>query len=144
MRRTFTMLIALALAIGACGSGADDSVTVSGTEVCLAVAAQGDERARYECVDTLDDERVSGNAIVTVTMIDSSATPVAEAGEFSLENDGGSWSGDWSGVIEEDGRRVAEGIMLGSGAYEGLQFRGRWVSMSTADIEVSGTIEPAR
>ncbi|NNE97204.1 MAG: hypothetical protein HKN24_14375 [Acidimicrobiales bacterium] len=143
MRRAFTILFAVGLAIGACGSETVEAVSVSGTEVCTEVDTQGDELSRYRCVETLDDARVSGTAIVTLTMLDESVSPIVDAGEFMLENDGGSWSGEWSGVIEEDGLHTIDGVLLGSGGYDGLQYRARWVFTTTSDGEVTGTIEPS-
>lgn len=141
MLRFITAMFALALAIGACGDDEVEPISVSGTEVCVEIAPEGDELNRYECLETLDDERVSGTSTATVTLVDTSVSPVVDEGGFTLVNDGGSWRGDWSGVIEEDGTHVVEGVMVGSGGYDGLQYRARWVFTTLGDVEVSGTIE---
>jgi hypothetical protein len=102
----------------------------------------GDERNRYECQESFDDERVSGTSRVTVTMFDPSATPTAMAGGISLENEGGIWVGEWTGVIEVDRLHVIRGVMQGFGGYEGLVFRATWEYYDWPAI-ATGTIEPA-
>lgn len=64
-------------------------------------------------------------------------------GGLTIVNDGGSWSGDWSGVIEDDGTHVAEGVLIGSDEYDGRQYRVRYVFTTLSNVEVSGTIESA-
>ncbi len=142
MRRPVTAMFVLGLTIAACGDEAA-SVSVAGRGACIEVAPQGEEWNRYECVETLDDERVSGTSTVIVAEVDDSVSPVAMEGSATVSNDGGSWSGDWSGVIEDDDTHVAEGIMIGSGDYDGLRYRVRWVFTTLSDVEASGTIEPA-
>lgn len=141
MLRSITVFLVLGLAIGACSDDEVEPVSVSGTEECVQVAPEGNELVRYECLETLDDQRVSGTSTVTVTLVDDSVSPVVDEGGFTLGNDGGSWSGDWSGTIEEDGTHVTEGVMAGSGGYDGLQYRARWAFTTLGDVEVSGTIE---
>ena len=140
MLRMITVMSVLALTIVAC-SNEVEPVSVSGTEQCVDVAPAGAELSRYECTETLDDERVSGLSTVVVTALDEQVSPVAVEGGFTLANDGGSWSGDWTGVIEDDGTHVFEGVMAGSGGYDGLQYRARWIATNLRDGEVTGTIE---
>ena len=141
MGRSITVVFVLALTFGACGSEGE-SVAVSGSASCIEIASEGEERNRYECVETIDDQRVSGTSTVIVTEVDSSVSPAAMEGSATVTNDGGSWSGDWSGVIEDDGTHVAEGVLAGSGDYDGLQYRVRWVFATLSDVEASGTVEP--
>jgi hypothetical protein len=142
MRRSITAVFVLALTIGACGDETE-SVSVSGIAPCVEVAPEGEELNRYECVETVDDDRVSGTSTVTVTALDDSVSPIEIEGTETLINDGGSWSGDWSGVIEDDGTHVAEGVLIGSGEYDRQQYRVRYVFTTLSNIEVSGTIESA-
>ncbi len=142
MLRLTAVAFALALPIAAC-SDEVEPVSVSGTESCREVAPAGDELNRYMCLETLDDERVSGTSTVTVTVVDYSVSPVVDEGTFTLVNDGGTWSGDWSGLIEDDGTHLIDGVMVGSGGYDGLVYRARWVFTSQSNIEATGTIESA-
>jgi hypothetical protein len=142
MRWPITALSVLALGIGACGDDTE-SISVSGVAPCVEVAAQNDELNRYECVETLDDERVSGVSTATVDTLDDSVSPIEVEGDLTIVNDRGSWSGDWSGVIEDDGTHVLEGVLIGSGEYDGLRYRVRYVFTTLTDVEVSGTIESA-
>jgi hypothetical protein len=142
MSRSFTVVCVLALLLGGC-AGEAESVAVSGVAPCVEVAPEEDELNRYECVETLDDERVSGISTVTNDAMDDSVSPIVMEGRETLVNDGGSWSGDWSGVIEDNGTHVVDAVLAGSGGYEGLQYRARYVFVTLSDVEVTGTIEPA-
>ena len=143
--RCLTVLIVASLAaalLASCSSEDIESVAVSGTAPCVKIEPVGAESSRYECEESLDDERVSGTSLVGVTKVDFSVTPTDLAGTFWLENDGGSWEGDWTGVIEPDGLHIIEGTMVGSGGYKGLVYRATWEYYDWP-ATVSGTIEPA-
>ena len=135
-------VVACVLLTGAFGcSSAGESVTVSGIEMCTEVAPVGDERNRYECVEDLDDERVSGQSIVTVNEFDAEASPNAMVGTMAIENEDGAWAGDWAGTIDDTGLHVANGVLEGSGAYDGQQFTATWEWVDWP-ATVTGTIEP--
>jgi hypothetical protein len=51
--------------------------------------------------------------------------------------------GEWVGVIENDGLHIIEGVIAGSGDYEGLVYRATWDFYELVDVTVTGTIEPA-
>ena len=119
------------------------AVAVSGTELCTTVAPVGDELDRYECVEDFDDERVSGDAIVTVTELERSVTPWEMTGTIEIENDGGRWVGDWTGSIESGGLHTVDGVLDGSGAYDGLRFTAQWKWVDWPGT-VTGTIEHAQ
>jgi hypothetical protein len=102
----------------------------------------GEESSRYECDEAISDERVSGTSVVGVTKVDRSTTPMDIAGTFWLENVGGAWEGDWTGVIEDDVLHIIDGVMTGSGDYEGLVYRAKWEYYDWP-ATVIGTIEPA-
>jgi hypothetical protein len=120
-----------------------EPVSVSGTAPCTEIAPEGEELNRYECMEALDDDRVSGQSTVTVTSLDQAASPIGMEGTYTLTNDGGTWTGDWSGVIEDDGTHIVEGVMAGSGGYDGLQYVARWVFVDLSNVDASGTIESA-
>lgn len=44
---------------------------------------------------------------------------VAVAGTAAIENEDGAWSGDWTGTIDDTGLHVANGVLEGSGQYDG-------------------------
>ena len=77
------------------------------------------------------------------TIVDYSVSPTAIAGTWRLENDGGVWDGDWTGVIESDGLHSIEGAMAGSRGYDGLVYRATWEYYNDGDITAGGVIEPA-
>lgn len=134
-------LLGLCLLWGVIGcSTGQEPVAVSGTELCTEVDRVGDELNRYECVEDLDDGRVSGDAVVTVAEVDGSSSPTEMTGTLVIENDGGRWAGEWTGIIEGSGLHVVDGVLVGSGDYEGLQFTGRWEFVDWP-ATVTGTIE---
>jgi lysophospholipase L1-like esterase len=118
------------------------AVAVAGTGWAIEVPTVGDESSRYEGEDSMDDERVSGSVVVTVTLVDREVSPPEVTGEFRLENEGGAWEGDWAGVIEDNGLHDIDGVFFGSGDYEGLVYQVRWEYYDLIDITVTGTIEP--
>ena len=141
--RSVVLVWVLALTMSGCGDSQPEPVSVAGYAPCLEVEAVGEEKNRYECDESLDDPRVSGTSVVTVTDVDSEASPVEMRGRFALENGGGAWDGEWVGVIEDDGLHIIEGVIAGSGDYEGLVYRATWGFYELVDVTVTGTIEPA-
>ncbi len=141
--RLLALAWVLALPVSGCGDSEPEPVSVSGPAPCVEVELVGEESSRYESDEMLDDPRVSGPSVVTVTKVDFSATPTETMGAWALENERGAWRGEWTGVIENDGLHTAEGTMVGSGDYEGLVYRVRWEFYDLGDITARGTIEPA-
>jgi hypothetical protein len=140
MRWVTLLVVCLLWGVGC--SGGQEPVAVSGTERCTPASPSGDELERYECIEELDDARVSGEAVVSLHELDPpSVSPRSMVGAIVIENEGGSWTGDWTGVIEGGGLHVVNGVLVGSGDYEGLQFSGRWEWVDWPGT-VTGTIEP--
>jgi hypothetical protein len=142
MRCLLSAVLMLAAVVAGCGGDDLDvqPVDVTGTEVCTRMA---DDvlTASYECVDETSDERVSGAADVTVVLRQASP-PTDMFGTFELRNDGGSWFGDWNGVITADDHHIAEGVLKGTGDYEGLEYKVRWEGDSDP-LTITGTIRPS-
>ncbi len=63
------------------------------------------------------------------------------AGTAAIENEYGAWSGDWTGTIDDTGLHVANGVLEGSGQYDGQQFTATWEWVDWP-ATVTGTIEP--
>lgn len=97
------------------------------------------------CTDSMSDPRVSGTSSTQVS-IDEWADQSADIwGSLVLRNNGGAWEGRWSGTIDRGYtiRRI-EGLLVGTGAYAGLEYHFRLVSEDqTAHSTLTGTIEPA-
>ena len=142
-RSLLALVWVLALAVSGCGDSQPEPVSVSGYAPCVEVEAVGEERNRYECDESLDDPRVSGPSVVTVTIVDFDASPIEMRGRWTLDNGRGAWDGEWTGVIEDDGLHTIEGVFVGSGEYEGLVYRARWDFYELVEVTASGTIEPA-
>ena len=139
--------ILMALAIVAAGiwtfgirdsTNTPDPVAVTGSEVCTQTSALGGV-LWYECQETTSDERVSGTAVVSVQLEHEPPTPMH--GTFELTNEGGTWRGDWVGEITADSNHIMDAVLVGTGDYDGLQYRVRWEGVSEP-LAISGTIEP--
>lgn len=91
------------------------------------------------CTVTQSDPRVSGTQTVDFNYDEQADGTWTYWGTIGLVNDGGSWTGVWTGFGPDDQRATATNYLKGEGGYAGLQYRG------TADIVtgvMSGTIEP--
>ena len=68
-------------------------------------------------------------------------------GTYALENEQGTWEGDWYGVVTRDRRYIQFVDAVGTGAFEGLRYRhvdvGRYPKSSpkTVTLAVNGWIE---
>lgn len=140
IRQALILAIGMALPVASCSSTEVEPVAVTGTEVCTQTADEGDV-LWYECHDSTSDERVSGTLVVSVRQEQEPPTPMD--GTVALTNDGGSWQGDWAGEITSGSNHIMEGVLIGSGDYEGLQYRVRWEGV-TEPLAITGTIEPMR
>ena len=67
--------------------------------------------------------------------------PTPMDGTIASTNDDGTWEGNWVGQITSDSNHIMEGVLIGSGNYEGLQYRVRWEGV-TEPLTITGTIEP--
>ena len=144
--RCMTLLIVLCLVavlVAACSSEEVEPIAVSGSAPCVDVPVVGEERGRYECEERIDDQRVSGASTVLLYDVNLDTSPVEITGAWILANSGGGWEGDWTGVIEDDGLHNLEGVMIGSGGYQGLVYRVKWEYYDLTDITATGTIAPA-
>ncbi len=139
IRRTLILVIGTALLVASCASAEVEPVAVTGTEVCTPTGDEGDVQW-YECQDTTSDERVSGALVVSVHLEHDPPTPMD--GTIALTNDGGSWEGDWVGEITSGSNHIMEAVLIGTGGYEGLQYRVRWEGV-TEPLTIIGIIEPA-
>ena len=137
-RRVVAPVLALSLVIASCSEANAGPVTVTGTEECVPTSEE-DGVEWYECQETTSDERTSGTAMVSVRMEQAPPTPME--GTFALTNDNGAWDGDWIGEITPEGNHIMEAVLIGSGDYEGLQYRVRWEGVSEP-LTITGTIEP--
>jgi hypothetical protein len=75
----------------------------------------------YYWIDVSDD-RFDGEAIIEVNYNwgwDPLHGP--QWGTFYLENDGGTWTGTWTGVKEPNGATYVKGVGHGHGGYQGLK-----------------------
>lgn len=140
-------LVVLSLLGVSCGGAPSSSpasaapVAVTGTETCEKIDANGSLEVWYTCVDSTSDARVSGTADVYV-LLEEPTLPTAMSGTFKLANDNGSWEGNWSGDLTAESNHVMSAVLVGSGDYEGLQYRVRWEG-AEEPLTITGTIEPA-
>jgi len=95
------------------------------------------------CTDTFDDNRLSGDAIVTVNWNFKffNYHPYGPMwGTVHLENENGYWEGTWVGEITKlEGYSYINTILRGHDAYEGLQARLSYFGISPT-YEISGFI----
>ncbi len=134
--RPILVLASLLLVVAACSDSAADPVEVTGTEVCRQIASDG-LSASYECEDTTSDFRVSGVATVTVVMEQEPPTPMS--GSFELVNDQGTWVGDWTGEITQSQNHIFDGVLVGTGEYDGLEYDAHWEGVDYP-FTITGTI----
>ena len=87
-------------------------VDVTGTAVCV------DKPPTGECVVEASDERVEGTEFQLYVYDEAAGT---SRGLLILENEGGSWFGTFTSVIE-DTRAVSQFEYVGSGGYQGLVY----------------------
>lgn len=120
--RTIWPAIVLVMTFTACSDGAADPVEVTGTEVCTEITSGLTVSA--ECEDQTSDPRVSGTA--TVTGVLEQAPPTPMSGTYELVNEGGTWTGDWSGEITSTGNHIIDAVLVGTGEYEGLEYEVHW------------------
>ncbi len=124
------------------------AVATTGSSTCTTpepgteTIVDGLERKRGSvvvCTNTGSDPRVSGTHTIQFNYDEQSDGTWTYWGTSELVNDGGSWTGVWTGFGPDDYRATATEYLKGEGGYAGLQYRG------TADIvtgAASGTIEP--
>jgi hypothetical protein len=133
-------LVALALVatavwwFGVRGSDGDfEPVEVTGISVC----------SNFRCTDTMSDPRVSGDGIIDLEKWDRTTGELV--GMHELANDGGSWVGPFTGVDDDATEAWAEAVLIGSGGYDGLQYRYRieFGPSETSEHLMTGTIEAA-
>ena len=136
--RPIWLLVALLLVVTACSDSAADPVEVTGTEVCRQINVFGFTGIGYMCEDETSDPRVSGVAIATVVVMENEP-PTAMSGIFELENDGGTWIGDWTGEITQSQVHILDAVLVGTGEYEGLEYEVHWEGVDYP-LTITGTI----
>jgi len=100
------------------------------------------------CTAGEGDDRLTGNWIVSMTFAeDDYGGRISISGVVRAYNSGGAWDAAGGAMYSAkviDGQAVHEGILLGSGNYEGLRFvyRDVW-DESTQSHTTTGTIEQA-
>lgn len=153
-RRSWTLLVLAALAILALVMAAiwwfairdttsePVSVPVTSTDTCGLPIESGD-LLMQTCEVVASDARVAGTALVTnsLPIVNLDAINMT----YELKNDGGSWEGTVTGTLNEaDGSGTVEGVLQGSGDYEGLRYRFNGEAAtgdSGAIVATTGTIE---
>ncbi len=115
---------------------AGPAAVISGTEVCgsfdggTTTTAGGTEQLRgavATCTATMNDPRVSGTDVVTFNYDGWTAPGGAQSiamqwGAGRLTTPGGTWEGDWAGVIYPGLRDDITLWYRGTGAYAGLTY----------------------
>jgi len=92
--------------------------------------------AQADCIDILDDDRISGNVLVTINanfQFSDSALGIYGPmwGTVRISNKGGYWEGTWTGKLTElEGFSYIRSVVFGYGDYEGLQARAKAVRES--------------
>lgn len=117
------------------------SVAVTGTNTC-GVLIEGPDSLTRTCDVVASDLRLTGTAVVTTPLPIVNLDAIPET--FVLSNDGGTWEGHVIGTVNEDGTGTIDGVLLGTGDHEGLQYRlhGEGVAGDTgATVAVSGILE---
>ena len=113
MRKGIKGVVALTVVIAACGgSGEVTTDDVTATAVCV------DRPPTGECVVEASDERVEGTEFQLYIYDEAART---SRGLLIMENEGGSWFGTFTSVIE-DTRAVSQFEYVGSGGYQGLVY----------------------
>ncbi len=70
--------------------------------------------------DTMDDPRVTGDSVVVINfLLDPSTFSGPMWGTFELTNAQGSWSGHWTGRLENGASRIRASVQ-GAAGYAGL------------------------
>ena len=131
--RITPFVIGAAILVAACG--ADTGPTdVTATAVCT------DTSTSSQCVVEASDDRVEGTEFMFFA-VDNAADTIE--GALTLENEGGSWFGKFSGVIEET-RVVSQFELVGSGGYEGLVYTFESIyDFASATAQRTGKIQQA-
>jgi hypothetical protein len=128
----------------------DGSRTVSSSR-CV-VAGEGTEtivdgvtqvrELNLKCTGDVSDPRVDGPFEVTVNIdeIGDQSADLRGTSRISMPN--GSWEGSWTGTVAVGyTTHRMEGVLAGSGAYTGLEYR--WTQIGEDPYIISGTIGPA-
>ncbi|MDA8201776.1 MAG: hypothetical protein M0Z49_03270 [Chloroflexi bacterium] len=142
-----------AAAAAPAGAQPASEATVTGTETCNSGSLQpgGSETTvdgvtqtrlvESSCTEYMADPRLSGDSTRTVngdTQPDGSGT---WWGTSEMTNAGGSWTGVWSATSDATGRWTITWLNVGSGGYEGLQYRATLTGTGNAN-QVTGTVGP--
>ncbi len=93
------------------------------------------------------DPRTTGTYRGTMKLHRYSDGRMHFSGTYALENDQGTWEGDWYGIVTKDRRYIQFVDALGTGAFEGLRYRHVDTGMyprsgpKTITLAVNGWIE---
>lgn len=68
--------------------------------------------------------------------------PTKTWGTITLTGPQGTWTGSFAGLIEKYGNQRLAAVLLGSGAYQGLEYRFTAMSSTGARFDTAGAIEP--
>lgn len=92
----------------------------------------------YYSIDVSDD-RFDGVAMIEVNY-NWGGDPLhgPQWGTFYMENDGGTWTGTWTGVKELNGYTYVTGVGHGHGGYEGLKLK---ISMARESPDITDPTE---
>ena len=143
--RTTHLLIGATILVAACGAdtGPIDvtapigvtATAVTATAVCV------DKPPAGECVVEASDERVEGTEF---QLFDWDREAGTSRGLLTLENEGGSWFGTFTSVVE-DTRTVSRFEYVGLGGYQGLVYTFESIfDFATGTATRTGQIQQSR
>ena len=135
----FCLLALVAVAAAGCDDDVE-TVEVVGTVTCTLVEFRSELHEVLRCEGETSDPRVSGTVEVEA-FLEQRPPGTEMSGSFVLTNDGGTWRGDWTGEIDSDSFHIVDGVLLGEGDYDGLQYDTHWEG-TIYPWDVTGTIEP--
>lgn len=123
--------------------GSECSTTSTGTQ-----ANNGDvleiRGVVLACAGPASDPRLTGAMTVTVDIDERSDESADMRGTATIQSVAGGWTGDWTGSVAAGyTTHRMEGVLIGSGAFAGLEFRFTQIGLDTAGYVMTGTISPA-
>ncbi len=115
----------------------------------LAATAAGSGQVRawvFDCEIVSADPRVAGRQLILVNADVHADGTASLWGTTVIWNDQGTWDGSWTGSAAagwSDGERTWSGALLGSDAYQGMEYRVTATTWKGARIVLNGSITRA-
>ncbi len=96
------------------------------------------------CTGPSSDPRFAGSRRVTVDIDQNPDKSATMSGTVEIDGPDGAWTGPFTGTIDPGyTTHRMSGVLVGSGAYAGLQLRYSQIGLEAAGYVLTGTIGPA-